>query len=155
MSRLQSACAGVQIIPALERIFSLVGADLRAWFAAMPRPQKLLPQKRPQGVNAGREAPPGQHLGPSRPPTVVGTIDRYYLSRHCAVGWQLPFFSAMNYTKPFDALQNSVGLACWVVHQQAMKLCRYMCSQCCYRSHVMELAALVFLNLQQAPYVCC
>lgn len=76
-----------QIIPALERIFSLVGADLRAWFAAMPRPQKLLPQKRPQGANALMQQGPGaQHLGPGRAAAgIVGTIDRYYLSRHCAV----------------------------------------------------------------------
>ena len=77
----------VQIIPALERILSLVGADLRAWFAAMPRPQKLLPQKRPQGPNAPREGPAAQHLGPGRAAasSILGTIDRYYLSRHCAV----------------------------------------------------------------------
>ena len=76
----------MQIIPALERIFSLVGADLRAWFAAMPRPQKLLPQKRPQGANALVQGPAAQHLGPGRAVAgIVGTIDRYYLSRHCAV----------------------------------------------------------------------
>ncbi len=77
----------MQIIPALERIFSLVGADLRAWFAAMPRPQKLLPQKRPQGANAVmQQGPAAQHLGPGRAAAgIVGTIDRYYLSRHCAV----------------------------------------------------------------------
>ena len=81
---LRCVCA-LQIIPALERIFSLVGADLRAWFAAMPRPLKLLPQKRPQGANALREGPAMQHLGPGRAAGIVGTIDRYYLSRHCAV----------------------------------------------------------------------
>ena len=76
----------LQIIPALERVFSLVGADLRAWFAAMPRPQKLLPQKRPQEVNALREAAGPHPGGPSRPPAgLSATIDRYYLSRHCAV----------------------------------------------------------------------
>ena len=36
-----------KIIPALERVLSLVGADVRAWFAAMPKPSRLLPQKRP------------------------------------------------------------------------------------------------------------
>ena len=83
-----NCCDALQIIPALERIFSLVGADLRAWFAAMPRPQKLLPQKRPQGANALREGPAAQHLGPGRAAAgIVGTIDRYYLSRHCAVSF--------------------------------------------------------------------
>jgi DNA polymerase zeta len=38
-----------QILPALERVLSLVGADVRAWFAEMPRPQRMLPQKRPLG----------------------------------------------------------------------------------------------------------
>ena len=57
---------------------------MRAWFAAMPRPQKLLPQKRPQGSHAGREGP-SEHVGLGRPATAIGTIDRYYLSRHCAV----------------------------------------------------------------------
>lgn len=75
----------LQIIPALERIFSLVGADLRAWFAAMPRPHKLLPQKRPQEINVPRETA-GAQPGPARPAAgLSATIDRYYLSRHCAV----------------------------------------------------------------------
>jgi DNA polymerase zeta len=66
-----------QIIPALERCFSLVGADLRAWFAALPRPQRLLPQKRAATLAAG--------AGPGARGAAAGTIDRYYLSRHCAV----------------------------------------------------------------------
>jgi hypothetical protein len=45
-----AAC--VQIIPALERCLSLVGADVRAWFAAMPRPTRLLPHKRPPAALA-------------------------------------------------------------------------------------------------------
>eukprot|EP00887_Chlorella_sp_A99_P007603 scaffold20.g7603.t1 len=32
---------------AIERVLSLVGADARAWFARMPRPNRALPQKRP------------------------------------------------------------------------------------------------------------
>jgi DNA polymerase zeta len=47
---------------------------MRAWFATMPRPQRLLPQKRPAaalGLGSGRFS--------------AGTIDAYYLSRHCAV----------------------------------------------------------------------
>ena len=66
-----------QIIPALERVLNLVGADPRAWFTAMSRPHRLLPQKRPPA--ALPIADPGQ-LGSS-----LGTIDQYYLSRHCAV----------------------------------------------------------------------
>ena len=46
---------------------------MRAWFATMPRPQRLLPQKRPAAALGlgGRSS--------------AGTIDAYYLSRHCAV----------------------------------------------------------------------
>ncbi|EFJ43266.1 hypothetical protein VOLCADRAFT_66026, partial [Volvox carteri f. nagariensis] len=58
-----------QIIPALERVMSLVGADIRSWFADMPRPQRMLPQKRPAAAGGGGG----------------GTIDRFYLSRHCVV----------------------------------------------------------------------
>ncbi|KAK9829480.1 hypothetical protein WJX72_006119 [[Myrmecia] bisecta] len=64
------------IIPALERVFSLMGADLRQWFAALPRPSKLLPQKRPAAALP---------LAAGGRTTGAGTIDQYYLSRHCAV----------------------------------------------------------------------
>ncbi|KAL6779570.1 POLZ1 [Auxenochlorella protothecoides x Auxenochlorella symbiontica] len=59
-----------QIVPALDRVFALMGVDVRAWFAGMPRPGLLLPHKRP-----ARDASA----------TGGSTIDRYYLSRHCAV----------------------------------------------------------------------
>lgn len=65
-----------QIIPALERVLSLVGADVRAWFAILPRPQRLLPQKRPAAA-----------LGLGGRGASAGTIDAYYLSRHCAVSF--------------------------------------------------------------------
>ncbi|KAG7673423.1 hypothetical protein KSW81_006633 [Nannochloris sp. 'desiccata'] len=87
-----------QIIPAIERALSLVGADVRAWFAAMPRPQRTLPQKRPQeslpllpdngglgistrgGGGGGGAANVNHFYGAG-----ALTIDRFYLSRHCAV----------------------------------------------------------------------
>lgn len=50
-----------------------MGADLAAWYAGLPRPQRLLPQKRPAAALG---------LGGSKK---AGTIDAYYLSRHCAV----------------------------------------------------------------------
>ena len=78
-----------QIIPAMERVLSLMGVDIRAWFAALPRPQRLLPQKRPpRGEQSGDGAfAAGARLGGRRPATggLASTIDRYYLSRHCAV----------------------------------------------------------------------
>ncbi|KAK9818869.1 hypothetical protein WJX74_003598 [Apatococcus lobatus] len=72
-----------QIIPALDRVFCLLGADLRSWFAAMPRPQRLLPQKRPPAALPIPAAP--GIIVPGIRPTGASTIDRYYLSRHCAV----------------------------------------------------------------------
>jgi len=61
-----------QIIPAVERVLSLIGADVRSWFAEMPRPQRPVVQKRslPATTSEGRSGV---------------TIDRFYLSRHCAV----------------------------------------------------------------------
>ena len=92
-----------QIIPAIERALSLVGADVRAWFAAMPRPQRTLPQKRPQdslpllpdtgdlGVSnsrgVGGAAVPMNRAATANQFSGAGalTIDRFYLSRHCSV----------------------------------------------------------------------
>ena len=68
-----------QIIPALERVLNLVGADPRSWFVGMTKPQRLLPQKRPP------TALPLTDL--AKPGGGIGTIDQYYLSRHCAVGF--------------------------------------------------------------------
>ena len=65
-----------QINPALERALSLVGADVRAWFAELPRPHRMLPQKRPVAALP---------LGGGGGGGGGATIDRFYLSRHCAV----------------------------------------------------------------------
>lgn len=66
-----------QINPAIGRVLSLVGVDVGVWFSGMPRPLRLLPQKRPiQALPLAREAEGEPH---------GGTIDSYYLSRHCAV----------------------------------------------------------------------
>eukprot|EP00897_Mesotaenium_endlicherianum_P009916 jgi/Mesen1/8953/ME000056S08359 len=109
-----------QIIPSLQRVFGLVGADLRAWFAEVPRVYRASLAKRPQvplgpvpwwkrvGMGAaGQGGQGGQKGGPAG--GVVGssngaggglggahmggrgrgTIDQYYLSRHCAVCGEL------------------------------------------------------------------
>ncbi|XP_022897924.1 DNA polymerase zeta catalytic subunit isoform X3 [Olea europaea var. sylvestris] len=59
-----------QIIPALQRVFGLVGADLNQWFSEMPRP--------------AREAVGKRH---SRDPANSHRkrIDYYYLSKHCII----------------------------------------------------------------------
>jgi hypothetical protein len=36
-----------QLIPALDRLFSLLGVDVSAWYTLMTRPLRLLPHKRP------------------------------------------------------------------------------------------------------------
>ncbi|KAK7284352.1 hypothetical protein RJT34_19097 [Clitoria ternatea] len=56
-----------QIIPSLQRVFGLVGADLNQWFSEMPRPT--------------REAY-AKHTGPNSHRT---RIDYYYHSKHCVL----------------------------------------------------------------------
>ncbi|KAL2942036.1 DNA polymerase zeta catalytic subunit [Bienertia sinuspersici] len=58
-----------QIIPALQRVFGLVGADLRKWFQEMPRPV--------------RDAPTKQHLSAAN--SLRARIDHYYSSKHCVL----------------------------------------------------------------------
>uniref|UniRef100_A0A7I4D3U3 DNA polymerase zeta catalytic subunit n=1 Tax=Physcomitrium patens TaxID=3218 RepID=A0A7I4D3U3_PHYPA len=79
-----------QIIPALQRVFGLVGADLKQWYAELPRIYRPPTSKRPGIVTSN---------GPSKAPAEVersnkgylskGTIDDYYLSQHCAVCGEL------------------------------------------------------------------
>jgi DNA polymerase zeta len=76
----------MQIIPALDRILSLVGVDCSRWYQSMNRVERSLPQKRarvalplPMGVSFS-----GMGGGPGAPQP-GGTIDAFYLSRHCAV----------------------------------------------------------------------
>ncbi|KAI3448610.1 hypothetical protein Pfo_005275 [Paulownia fortunei] len=56
-----------QIIPALQRVFGLVGADLNQWFLDMPRP--------------AREAVGKRHSVVPNPQRM--RIDYYYVSKHC------------------------------------------------------------------------
>ncbi|KAM7264807.1 hypothetical protein ACFE04_002490 [Oxalis oulophora] len=63
-----------QIIPALQRAFGLVGADLNQWFIDMPRPAREGSSKRPLlGCNNAQRT----------------RIDFYYLSKHCIVCGEL------------------------------------------------------------------
>lgn len=62
-----------QIIPALQRVFGLVGADLNRWFQDMPRPgQKVFNKRQSNALNPHRTR-----------------IDYYYLSKHCILCGEL------------------------------------------------------------------
>lgn len=69
-----------QIIPSLERILSLVGADVRSWYSKMPKVYRNLPHKRPVSslplLKSGNQAEKRQF-------DRTATIDTFYLSRHC------------------------------------------------------------------------
>ncbi|CAK7340718.1 unnamed protein product [Dovyalis caffra] len=67
-----------QIIPALQRVFGLLGADLNQWFSEMPRPAREVFAKRPS------YAPNPQRT----------RIDYYYLSKHCVLCGELVQASA-------------------------------------------------------------
>ncbi|RUS35011.1 putative DNA polymerase zeta catalytic subunit [Jimgerdemannia flammicorona] len=64
-----------QIIPSLERVFSLVGADIKSWFNEMPRIQR---------ATTFAEQPPRAGGSVFRQ-SHARTIDQYYVSRHCLV----------------------------------------------------------------------
>ncbi|MED6120140.1 hypothetical protein PIB30_018351, partial [Stylosanthes scabra] len=66
-----------QIIPALQRVFGLVGADLIQWFLEMPRPIREASVKNKFSSNFQRTR-----------------IDYYYLSKHCIVCGELVQASA-------------------------------------------------------------
>lgn len=62
-----------QIIPALQRVFGLVGADLNKWLLEMPRPVREAFTKRPfYATNPHRTR-----------------IDYYYISKHCILCGEL------------------------------------------------------------------
>lgn len=67
-----------QIIPALQRVFGLLGADLNQWFSEMPRAAREAFAKRPS------YAPNPQRT----------RIDYYYLSKHCVLCGELVQASA-------------------------------------------------------------
>ncbi|ESR46579.1 hypothetical protein CICLE_v10003639mg [Citrus x clementina] len=62
-----------QIIPALQRVFGLVGVDLNQWFLEMPRPSRESFAKHPFYSSNPRRS----------------RIDFYYLSKHCVLCGEL------------------------------------------------------------------
>ncbi|KAI5067558.1 hypothetical protein GOP47_0018086 [Adiantum capillus-veneris] len=80
-----------QIIPALQRVFGLIGVDLSAWYNEMPRVFRPPSTKRSVSI-----FPPSRHLrhsndglegdgGQTKFLNSKRTIDLYYLSQHCIV----------------------------------------------------------------------
>ena len=85
-----------QIIPAVERILSIIGADVRHWFSSMPRPSRMLPLKRPAGALPLDDLAMFKNTmslfglvsgetSANNTNKTNSTIDLFYLSRHCAV----------------------------------------------------------------------
>jgi len=85
-----------QIIPALERVFQLLGADVRHWYAEMPRRSRRT--RRIANLKAATErfahltattsesAAVHRSLAPPKKRKAIATtIDQYYLSCHCPV----------------------------------------------------------------------
>ncbi|KAF8760569.1 hypothetical protein HU200_010040 [Digitaria exilis] len=77
-----------QIIPALQRVFGLMGADLNKWFKEMPRPIRPTPVKRQSASGHGLFSRDSRstRLGLSnKASSKGGRIDTYYMSSHCSI----------------------------------------------------------------------
>ncbi|XP_039129242.1 DNA polymerase zeta catalytic subunit isoform X3 [Dioscorea cayenensis subsp. rotundata] len=98
-----------QIIPALQRVFGLVNADLNQWFSGMPRPvrptlSKSCSSASHSGSWGGRE---DNEIGLENSKKAMAKrsrIDTYYISKHCTICGELVQASA--YFCP-DCLKNS------------------------------------------------
>ncbi|KAI9186318.1 hypothetical protein LWI28_016151 [Acer negundo] len=105
-----------QIIPALQRVFGLVGADLNHWFLEMPRPSREALSKRPfQASNSRRSR-----------------IDFYYLSKHCILCGELVQASAPLCNK---CSQNQIAAAAAIIGrtsklEEDMQHLAAICRQC-------------------------
>ena len=128
-----------QILPALERVLSLVGADVQAWFAGMPRPARMLPHKRPAASLAIPQVPeeragPGVagQAGGAREWVQQGTIDAYYLSRHCVACDRLTRASEPVCRRcARDTQASSLGLVAGALRlQQDLERCVRVCVEC-------------------------
>jgi DNA polymerase zeta len=77
-----------QIIPALQRVFGLLGADLNKWFNEMPRPIRptLAKRQSTSGHSAYSSGGSFIRLGLNKKASTKGSrIDTYYMSSHCAI----------------------------------------------------------------------
>lgn len=78
-----------QIVPALHRCLSLVGADVHAWLAQLPPPPRATPAKRFAATGAVQLFGGMGGVGGGGGGGGGTTIDSFYLSRHCAVCGEL------------------------------------------------------------------
>jgi DNA polymerase zeta len=77
-----------QIIPALQRVFGLLGTDLNKWFNEMPRPIRPTVAKRQSTSGHGSCSRDGGFilLGLNKKASTKGSrIDTYYMSSHCSI----------------------------------------------------------------------
>ncbi|MQM19565.1 hypothetical protein Taro_052570 [Colocasia esculenta] len=76
-----------QIIPALQRAFGLLGVDLNQWFSEIPRPVRPTVAKRHSSESSLMSAAHGfdDAKDTSKRNYTTNRIDKYYLSKHCAV----------------------------------------------------------------------
>ncbi|XP_017436159.1 DNA polymerase zeta catalytic subunit isoform X5 [Vigna angularis] len=104
-----------QIIPALQRVFGLVAADLNHWFSEMPRPTREASAKHKLTSNSHRTR-----------------IDYYYLSKHCVLCGRLAQASAHLCNQ---CSENEVAAATAVISktsklEQAMQHLVSICHHC-------------------------
>jgi DNA polymerase zeta len=77
-----------QIIPALQRVFGLLGADLNKWFNEMPRPIRPTLAKRQSASGHGLFSRDGSFIrlgSNNKASSKGGRIDTYYMSSHCSI----------------------------------------------------------------------
>lgn len=65
-----------QIIPSLERLFLLVGANVRAWYDELPKPS-VKARYQLFNTRSGVRGKAGDGAGETR------SIDSFYMSKHC------------------------------------------------------------------------
>jgi DNA polymerase zeta len=81
---------GKNLIPPLERIFNLVGANVRAWFDEMPKVQRIrsitIPLSKPEsGEHSGNAMAGGAAGGGAGGASVKKTLESYMKSSTCIV----------------------------------------------------------------------
>ncbi|KAI0510395.1 hypothetical protein KFK09_010996 [Dendrobium nobile] len=75
-----------QMIPALQRVFGLLGADVNKWFSAIPRPTRPILAKRHTLMSHAQsfhEDDSDNSMVSKKPNAKRMRIDTYYSSKHC------------------------------------------------------------------------